>query len=408
MRHVALLVGTSGAYGRGILRGIARFNRERKGWSTYFQPHGLNEPPPPWLKDWRGDGILATIRDRNMARLLSRLDLPVVNLRGALPDLPFPFVGLDQRQTAALAAEHLLERGLRSFAFCGRPRGIHRGWDARADSFVQRIRAAGHECDQFQAGQGQAEGGAWEVRQRRLAKWIKSLSKPVGIMAANDELGLEVLDACRRCEAAVPDEVALIGVDNDEHLCERAIPPMSSVDVNAEQVGYTAAALLEDLMSGRKPPPQPILLSPRGVVTRLSTDVVATQDPAVNQAVTYIREHACGRRVDAAAVLAHVRLSRASLEPRMKRVLGRTIHQEIHRVRVERSKDLLAHSTMPIKQGRPGSRVQRRPIPHPRLPPSHRRNAGPLPPGKGMKHTRLNSANARFCGKMWREFDGHV
>lgn len=349
MRHVALLVGTSGAYGRGILRGIARFNREHKGWSTYFQPHGLNEPPPPWVKDWRGDGILATIRDRNMARLLSRLDLPVVNLRGALPDLPFPYVGLDQQKTAALAAEHLLERGLRSFAFCGRPRGIHRGWDARADSFLRRVREAGYVCAEFQAGQGKPEGTAWEAGQRRLAKWVQSLPKPVGIMAANDELGLEVLDACRRCDAAVPDEVALIGVDNDEHLCELAIPPMSSVDVNAEQVGYTAAALLEDLMSGKPPPAQPILLAPRGVVTRLSTDVVATQDPAVNQAVAYIREHAC-QRIDAANVLAHVRLSRASLEPRMKRVLGRTIHQEIHRVRVERARDLLAHSTMPIKQ----------------------------------------------------------
>jgi LacI family transcriptional regulator len=125
---------------------------------------------------------------------------------------------------------------------------------------------------------------------------------------------------------------------------------MSSVDVNAEQVGYTAAALLEDLMSGKKPPAEPILLAPRGVVTRLSSDVVATRDPAVNQAVAFIREHGCGRGIDATAVLAHVRLSRASLEPRMKRVLGRTIHQEIHRVRVERARDLLAHSTMPIKQ----------------------------------------------------------
>lgn len=349
MRHVALLVGTSGAYGRGILRGIARFNRERKSWLTYFQPHGLNEPPPPWLKDWHGDGILATIRDRNMARLLHRLDLPVVNLRGALPELRFPYVGIDQRQTAGLAADHLLQRGLRSFAVCGRQRGIHRGWDERADGFVRRIRQAGHDCAQFPAGQRSADRGAWETAQKRLAKWIKSLPKPVGIMAVNDEMGLEVLDACRRCRAAVPDEVALVGIDNDEHLCELAIPPMSSVDMNAEQVGYTAAGLLESLMSGRKPPNRPILIAPSGVVTRLSSDFVATQDPAVNRAVSFIREHGC-RRIDAAAVLAFARLSRASLEPRMKRVLGRTIHQEIHRVRIDRAKELLAHSAMPIKQ----------------------------------------------------------
>ena len=349
MRHVALLIGTSGAYGRGILRGIARFNCERNRWSTYFQPQGLNEPPPPWLKDWRGDGILATIRDRTVARLLHRLDLPVVNLRGALPDLKFPYVGLDQRQTAALAAEHLLQRGLRSFAFCGRPRGIHRGWDARADSFIALIRHSGHACAEYPAGLAR-DRDSWEAGQKRLAAWLRALPKPVGIMATNDEMGLEVLDACRRCRAAVPGEVALIGVDNDEHLCDLAIPPMSSVDVNAEQIGYTAASLLEKLMAGRRPPEKPILIAPCGVVTRLSSDVIATDDPAVNRAMAFIRENGCRPRVGAAEVLQDVRVSRASLEPRMKRVLGRTIHGEIHRVRVDRARDLLANSTMPIKQ----------------------------------------------------------
>ena len=349
MRHVALLIGTSGSYGRGLLRGIARFNRERRDWSTYFQPHGVNEPPPPWLREWEGDGILATIRDLSMARLLKRLKLPVVNLRGALPHLSLPYVGLDQGQTARLAAGHLIERGFRQFGFYGPARGMHAGLDERSDYFRLAVREAGHTCHLFRALRGKGGNAAWESEQARLAAWVASLQKPVGIMASNDELGLQVLDACRRCDAKVPDEVAVIGVDNDEHLCELAIPPMSSIDVNAEHIGYTAAVLLEGMMSGQRPPRKPVLISPRAVATRLSTDVVATNDPAVNSAVAYIREHGC-ERIGAPAVLAHVRASRASFEPRMKRLLGRTIHQELHRVRIERARELLITSAMPIKQ----------------------------------------------------------
>jgi LacI family transcriptional regulator len=168
-------------------------------------------------------------------------------------------------------------------------------------------------------------------------------------MAGNDERGLQVLDACRRAGARVPDDVAVIGVDDDEHLCELSIPPMTSVDVNAEQIGYAAAELLDRLMSGRKPPTVPTLLAPRGVVTRRSTDVLASEDPVVNKAVAFIRENR-GRGLQVTDVISHLKMSRASLEPRIKKVLGRTIHQEIQRVQLERVKELLVGSPMPIKQ----------------------------------------------------------
>jgi LacI family transcriptional regulator len=348
MRHVALLIETSGSYGRGLLRGVAKYNRERGGWSTYFHPHGLGDPPPPWLKHWRGDGILARIDTPEIAQLLLKSGVPVVNLRGTVAALPFPYVGPDHDQIAKLAAEHLMERGLKNFAFCGKPLGIHRGLDERGTTFAEVVHQAGGHCEVFPAQCPSGEEN-WEMEQERLAKWLHSLPKPVGVMACNDERGLQVLDACRRCGAAVPDEVAVIGADNDEHLCDLSIPPLTSVDVNAENIGYTAAALLDQMMQGAKPPELAQRLIPRGIFTRLSTDTVASDDDEVNRALRFIRENSCdGLRV--VDVLAHMGMSRASLQQRLKRIIGRTIHEEIERVRLARVKQLLLSPEMTIKQ----------------------------------------------------------
>jgi LacI family transcriptional regulator len=348
MRHVALLIETSGSYGRGLLRGVSKYNRERGGWSTYFHPHGLGDPPPPWLRNWRGDGILARIDTPEIAQLLLKSGVPVVNLRGTVAELPFPYVGPDHDQIAKLAAEHLMERGLKNFAFCGKPAGIHPGLDERGTTFAEVVRKSGGNCEVFPADCPVDEDN-WEMGHERLAKWLHSLAKPVGVMACNDERGLQVLDACRRCSAAVPDEIAVIGADNDEHLCDLSIPPLTSVDVNAENIGYTAAALLDQMMQGIKPPEMEQRLAPRGIFTRLSTDTVASDDDEVNRTLRYIRENSCeGLRV--VDVLAYMGMSRASLQQRLKRIIGRTIHEEIERVRLARVKELLLSPEMTIKQ----------------------------------------------------------
>ncbi len=345
MRHVAILIETSGSYGRGLLRGVARYNREHGGWSTYFQPHGLGDQPPPWLRRWMGDGILARIDNRKVADFIRRLRIPAVNLRGTIANLRFPYVGIDHSHVARLAAGHLLERGLRNFGFVGRPRGVHPGLDQRGEMFRLIVRRAGGTCAMFDS----QAGRDWERDQDQLAGWIDSLPKPIGILAANDERGLQVLDACRRCGAAVPDDVAVIGVDNDELLCELSIPPLTSVDVNPEQIGYTAARLLDGLMRRGKTPARTSPIAPRGVVVRRSTDIVASDDPDLNTALRFIREHAC-EGISVIDVLRQVQMSRVSLQQRMKQVLRRTIHQQIERVRLQRAKEMLLMPGLSIKQ----------------------------------------------------------
>ena len=348
MRHVAILVETARAYGRGVIRGIARYNRQQGHWSTYFQPQGLGDLPPPWLRKWKGDGIIARIDNATTARVVAQVGVPVVNLRGTLPHLPFPFIGADNRAVARLAADHLLERGFRHFGLCAYQRQYHRGFDRRRDCFREYIEQAGCRCVELVLPRGDQHSPSWEKEQDRIAKWLAALPHPVGILAMNDDCGLQVLDACRRIGRSVPDQVAVLGCENDEYACSLSIPSLSSIDLNSEQAGYEAAVLLDRLMAGERPPKRLPGIQPLGVVARRSTDVLAVSDMRVVQAVRFIRQHAC-RPIDVADVAAHVRVSRTTLQNCVKEVLGRTIHQEIVRVQIARARELLGTASVPIK-----------------------------------------------------------
>lgn len=348
--HIALLVETSREYARGLLRGIAQYHNEHGPWSIYLSPHGLDEPPPAWLKDWRGDGILCRINSKRMAKAVLATKIPCVDLRGAIPNAGLPFVGLDNRPIAKLAYDHLVQCGLRNFAFCGGPPGENPPQDFRREYFVEVVRSGGQKCEVFLGQTPRGPKYSWEREQERIANWIKQLRKPVGVMSSNDDRGHQVLDACRRAGVSVPDEVAVIGVDNDANLCNLCTPPLSSIDTNSSRVGYEAAALLMRLINGERPSREPVLLRlPRGLVRRQSTDVLAVDDPDVIKALRYIREHACdGIRVS--DVIAQTNHSPSTLERRLKALLGRSVKGEIIRVRLERVKLLLQESNLKIGQ----------------------------------------------------------
>jgi LacI family transcriptional regulator len=344
--HVALLIETSLAYGRGLLRGVARYIHERGPWSVYFRPQGLDTPPPPWLERWRGDGILARIDNRKMARAVLRTRLPAVDLRAAVAKLGLPGIGPDNRAVVQLAWRQFVESGLRHFAFCGASRGQNRFLDVRCDHFRELVEQAGYSCAVYRPRPSEHGGAAWEQEQGRLARWLQTLPKPVGIMTCDDDHGLDVLDACQRANLQVPDEVAVIGVNDDEHLCGLANPPLSSVDVNPERIGYEAAALLDRLMAGGRPPKTVVTLPPRGLVVRQSSDVIGVADQQVAAALRYIRTNACGM-IGVTHVADAVDISRSKLERRFAELLGRTPKQEILRVQLARAKELLAQTNLP-------------------------------------------------------------
>jgi LacI family transcriptional regulator len=344
--HVALLIETSREYGRGLLRGIIRHNREHGPWSIYFQPRGLGEPPPRWLRGWHGDGILVRVDTPAMANAVRESGIPAIDLRIALPDLDMPKVGIDNRVIVDLAFGHLRDRGFRHFAFCGLPPGLNVWVDFRGENFARAAEAALGVCHVFPARRQGSTEAAWEQEQEEIAAWLTCLPRPVGVMACHDDRGLQVLDACRRAGLNVPDEVAVIGVDNDEFLCNLAQPPLSSIDVGVERAGYEAAALLDRMMTGQEKEARTIALPPLGVVVRQSTDVIAIDDPDLVTVIRHIREHACdGLRVD--DLLRRSRLSASTLQRRCKAILGRTLKEEMLRVQLEQAKHLLATTDLP-------------------------------------------------------------
>ena len=184
-----------------------------------------------------------------------------------------------------MAFEHLRERGFRHYGFFGPPRGEHVHMDHRCQYFCDWLAKAGFTCHVFKVRRSRGKLLDWEGEQKQLGQWLLGLPKPIGIMCCNDDHGLQLLDACRRVDVAVPDQVAVIGVDNDEELCSLATRPLSSVDVNSQRIGYGAAELLEQMMATGIPRlPREVLFPPSHVVTRLSTDTLAVDDPILARA----------------------------------------------------------------------------------------------------------------------------
>jgi LacI family transcriptional regulator len=328
-RQVAVLIETSNAYGRGLLRGVMAYVREHSNWIMRLAEHGRGEVKRHELADWQGHGLLARIENAKIAAVVRGCARPAVDLSAArlLPHLPW--VETDDAAIARLAAEHLLERGLRHFGYSGDPRFNWSKW--RQEHFCRYLAKSGYRCA---VGPTPRSGGD------ELADWVRALPKPVGVMACYDIRGREVLAACRRARVAVPDQVAVIGVDNDELLCELSDPPLSSIEPDSRRAGWVAAELLQSLMAGRRARPLQVRIPPIGLTTRHSTDTLAVDDPDLAHAVRIIRAHACsGLRV--ADIVARLPLSRRVFESRFEKVLGRTPHAEILRVRLERVKTLL-------------------------------------------------------------------
>jgi LacI family transcriptional regulator len=280
-----------------------------------------------------------------MARAVLRTRLPVVDVRNAIAGLDLPGIGPDNGAIAQLILRQFVDIGLRQFAFCAAPHRENRFLDARARSFIQLVEAAGYSCEVYQPRAGRQTG--WEQGQNRLAQWLRRLPKPVGVMACDDDRGLLVLDACLRAGIQVPDEVAVIGVNNDEHLCGLSNPALSSVDVGAERIGYEAAAMLDRLMAGENAPNTIVELAPRRLVIRQSSDLIAISDPHVAAALRLIRLRAT--EDIAVSDLAHaLDISRSTLERRFLKLLGRTPKQEIVRARLARAKELLIQTDLPL------------------------------------------------------------
>lgn len=345
-RRVAIIPDFARRYDREVVRGISRYVQETGRWHLYVHEdprHKITQ-----LKQWRGDGVIANTDDPKVLETVKQMQVPVIGFGGGVRDPDIFFLSTDNDAIGRIAADHLIERGFTRFAYCGYARKRSNPWSSeRAKSFGDAIQAAGFECSIYHAPRKQQ---TWSEILNEMSAWLRGLEKPLGLMAANDARARQVLEACREIDARVPDEIAVIGVDNDELICDLSVPPISSVIQGAERIGHEAAVILEQLMDKHQPGKERhFVVPPVGVATRQSTDILALEDKPVATAVRFIRENA-ERRIAVTDVVEQVDVSRATLETRFKEAIGRSIHAEIQRVQLQSVKKLLRETDLTIEK----------------------------------------------------------
>ena len=349
--RVGLLIQSSLEYGRGLLRGIGQYLAERESWAIYHRPGLLFDLLPPQLRAWGPQGIIAQLESPKLIRQIRRLSVPTVDLYALHEIAGVPRLAPDHRAVAQLAADYFLERGYDRYAYCGLP-GVYYS-ELRGRYFIEYLRQLGHEPVVYQGSRPSKAASVFDreaaglLESGRLGRWLAELPKPIALLAGSDQRAQQALSACQDQGIAVPAEVAVMGVGNDEVVCRLCNPSLTSVELNTEKIGYQAAVLLERMVHGRRPPTQPVLVEPRRIVTRASTGTMAINDADVAAAVQFIREHVA-QGISTNKVADHVSLSRSTLLRRFAETLGRSPREVIIHAQLERVKQLLVDTDLPL------------------------------------------------------------
>lgn len=343
-RQVALVYPAAVPWMAMFERGVLDYGERHGGWSLVVSPPSLRWA---WeqsltlesLRDWPGDGVITALGTKAEVHAACRLGKPVVNVAATAQDLAIPRVMPDHYGMGRLAAEHLLERGLRRLAYYG----FRDVWfsQLRRQGFEERAREAGVSCEVLEVSAHQDSHQTWLEQVAPLTRFLRRLQTPVGLLAVQDYRARAVLDEAQRLDLRVPHDVAVVGIDDDPTVCEFCRPTLSSVSRNSYRLGYETAAVLDCLMEGQAPPAGDVLVPSDGVVARRSTDTIAVDDPHVAAAVHFIHDHP-GEPFHVDQVVHATRISRRLVEIRFRRVLGCTLHDYICRERMERAKQLMS------------------------------------------------------------------
>jgi LacI family transcriptional regulator len=330
-----------------LAEGVAGYARRHADWKFTTSPPMFLEAQEITLniyslKEWKGDGAIAIVTNPAEVCLARQLDIPVVCINGNLQDCGLPRVMVDQYLVGRLAADHLLNLGLKRLAYYG----LQGPWYSleRQRGFEERAREASIQCDVLETPPNTDMHKTLRQRRGPVSHWLKTRQPPVGILAVHDYRARVLADECILLGLDVPKEVAVLGVDNDHTVCEFSQLSLSSVSPSAWKVGFEAAKLLDCLMNGQPELGRDILIPPEGVVQRHSTDTIDVDDPNVSIAVQYMRDH-LGQMFGIEQVMKHVPVSRRRLHEQFQRLLHRTPYEYLLHLRVERAKQLLAEKT---------------------------------------------------------------
>lgn len=350
-KKVALaIVAHEYAHGRRKIEGIIDYYRKHSAWEIHRNAESQPFVMPEDLSNWNGDGVISEIYTAEDVAIFNSLSIPIVNTSSSSLVNDFPSVRVDNHAIGRMAAEHLVECKLDNFAFVG-PEGLFHARE-RHEGFTQALEKSDGTFTSvwYQPRDVRGTHVSEElVMPETLLDALSGLPLPVGIMASSDRVGFAVLEGCRKLGLRSPEDVAVIGVDNDDMYCNLAFSSMTSIAPNARDVGFIAAGILDKLMSGEELEETCVLVEPTRIVFRNSTDMTRSQYPEVARALRFIRNHA-NEFIDVTNVLDVVPVSRRWLEMKFKDEVGHGIYQEIRRLHVEQAKELLVTTDWPVSR----------------------------------------------------------
>ncbi len=340
MRHsieIALAMDYANPFVRRVAEGVARYGFRNGSW-RFYAPHGAPEVSPAELRGWKGGGVIGMLDDRALSNLWKR-GIPAVNIFGRFEKLPATSVVIDNYAIGKMAAEYFIHKGIRRYAITGRK--VLGDATLKYEGYLSTLAKHGFQCLELKSRQAIEHIGAE----------FQALEGegPIGVLATEDPVGRRVIEACQDHGLRVPEEVSVLGINNDRFACEMLHPQMSSIELGAERVGWQAAKMLDELMQGGSLPKQPIRILPDRIVERHSTDLIAVGDPVVGDALRFIRENAHRPiLVDDVARAAHV--ARRTLENKFRSLLSASVHDSIRRERMARACRLLKETDMLIEE----------------------------------------------------------
>ena len=351
-KRVLLILPVRSGTGEKIRLGVYRYARPTRPWDflTVYSSSVKNLPYQQ-INRWKPQGCIYGITPPHQAReVANKLSVPLVSLYGGSDGNYLPQVGVSDQAIGVMAATHLLECRFEHFGFFGLPDDASS--QGRCDGFRKSLADHKQQVDVLDFTKAypvvKQDFPAVLEFDEMLHRWLAWLAKPVAIFAFNDTLAFWASSACQHLGLSVPEEVAILGVNNEQASCLGAFQPLSSIRLPAEQLGRVATKTLDQLMTGDTQSNQPVFLQPMGVRARASTNILNITDPLVAQAVRYIRDNA-HHKITVIHVLDELLVSRRNLEQRFKNTIGRTPFAEIRRVQIETAKQLLSDSDMRMK-----------------------------------------------------------
>lgn len=350
--NVAVIVAMSNAYGRDVVRGVTQYIHTYGPWHIHWDYEFSRWHFPPWLKNWHGDGIISRLSCPEIGDYAKECKIPVIDLNEQNTSLGLPFVYNDQVCAGKMAAEHLLERGFKQFAYIGQ-RGLL--WsDQRLEGFSDTIHKADYHVHEFvgtpvNERSGTYRTSVWETETEKICQWLVKLPKPTGILTCNSFRGLQLLELCRSVNIAVPETIAVITADNEEVACELAVPSLSAVSLNGKGIGYLAASLLDKAMFGEDISQTAIYVPPSDILVRNSSRITALADDNLGKALEFIRENA-RFNITVQDVAKHIGVSVRKIHLLFRNKLNSTVHDRIIACKIETVVELLRGSDLPLTE----------------------------------------------------------